>query len=68
MTPDAGGSFVLSSLSPFTMYSYAVAASTVNGTGPYSEVGTFTTLVRQVCWGRDRGKEGEEGGYVVWGI
>ena len=42
-THDAGGEFTLVSLSPYTMYTSTVAATTVNGTGPYSPTLPFTT-------------------------
>ena len=33
----------VSSLTPYTTYSYVVAAQTVNGTGPYGRIRTVTT-------------------------
>lgn len=38
-----GQLFTAFSLTPFTMYSYVVAANTINGTGPYSLSSSFTT-------------------------
>jgi len=48
-TINVGQQFELSSLTPFTTYSYVVAASTVNGTGPYSQSTTFTTNETGTC-------------------
>ena len=45
MTSEVDRPFTVMSLSPYTEYTYTVAASTVNGTGPAST--EFTTITAE---------------------
>ena len=46
---SATNATVIDSLTPFTTYSYSVAAVTIAGVGPYSSIGTVLTDEAGTC-------------------